>query len=311
MTPMKRTTRVAIGTCRELPEPDPDEALLTGALAAAGVRAQLLAWDDPAGVVGHGRLGGCGTEAGRSDCGGFDLCLLRSTWNYYEQPEAFLGWVSRVEAATRLRNPGELVRWNLHKRYLLELERAGVSIVPTDLVLRGGDARLEEIVRRRGWGAVVIKPAIGAASFGTRRFGADERAAAADYLVELSGERDVLIQPFLGSTLDRGELAIVWMDGMLTHAVCKQPRFAGGQERVSDAAPIGEAEREVAERAIEYVRSEVCADLLYGRVDVMWNERGGACVSEVELIEPSLFLSQHPPALDRLVAAVRRLSPPK
>ena len=35
---------VALLTCRELPEPDPDEEPLLEALSAAGLRAELLPW---------------------------------------------------------------------------------------------------------------------------------------------------------------------------------------------------------------------------------------------------------------------------
>jgi hypothetical protein len=46
--------------------------------------------------------------------------------------------------------------------------------------------------------------------------------------------------------------------------------------------------------------------LLYARVDVMPGPDGAPRVSELELVEPSLFLVQHPPALERLVEALVR-----
>ncbi|MCA8958842.1 MAG: hypothetical protein KDC87_22380, partial [Planctomycetes bacterium] len=102
--------RVALVTCAELPEPDPDEELLLGALRAAGCAAELLAWDDEA-----------------ADPGAFALCVLRSTWNYHLHPERFLAWVEATGAATRLWNPAAVVRTNAHKGYLLGLEARGVA----------------------------------------------------------------------------------------------------------------------------------------------------------------------------------------
>src|ERR1700693_2131330 len=97
----KQMTKVALVTCAELPEPDPDEALLVDALRQAGLGAELLAWDDPS-----------------ANPAAFDLCVLRSCWNYYEDPQAFLAWIATTAAATKLQNPENVVRWNLHKRYL-------------------------------------------------------------------------------------------------------------------------------------------------------------------------------------------------
>ena len=80
--------RVALVTCAVLPEPDPDEDLLLEALRAAGVEARMLAWDDP-----------------RGDPAALDLCVLRSTWNYYRDATAFRAWIDRAAAATRVLNP--------------------------------------------------------------------------------------------------------------------------------------------------------------------------------------------------------------
>lgn len=56
------------------------------------------------------------------------------------------------------------MRLNLHKGYLLELEKAGVPVVPTCLVRRGEPASLAGILAGRGWSGAVIKPAISNAS---------------------------------------------------------------------------------------------------------------------------------------------------
>jgi hypothetical protein len=107
-------TRVALVTCQQLPEPDPDQQPLLNAIRAAGMESSMLAWDDP-----------------QADPAAFDLCILRSAWNYYEDPEGFVKWVDRAASVSRLVNPVAIIHWNLHKRYLRELENAGVPIIPT------------------------------------------------------------------------------------------------------------------------------------------------------------------------------------
>src|SRR6185436_2769165 len=91
-----------------LPDLDPDDRPLRDALGAAAV-----AWDDPA-----------------VDWEAFELVVLRSPWDYTARREAFVAWADRV-GADRLVNPPEVVRWNTDKRYLSELDAAGLPVVPT------------------------------------------------------------------------------------------------------------------------------------------------------------------------------------
>jgi hypothetical protein len=96
----------------------------------------------------------------------------------------------------------------------------------------------------------------------------------------------------------------VCIDGQLSHAVRKSPRFVGQNEQVSEAVPIERDEAALAEQLLE-----LYPDLLYARVDLAPGFDGRPCLMELELVEPSLFLRQHPPALDRLCAALaQRLS---
>jgi len=100
------------------------------------------------------------------------------------------------------------------------------------------------------------------------------------------------------------ERSLVWIDGELTHAIRKSPRFAGGSESVSDEQPIAPDERALAERVL----APLSGELLYARVDVVRDDDAGGAprLMELELIEPSLFLRQCPRALDRLASAIVR-----
>jgi hypothetical protein len=281
-----RALDVALASCRELPEPDPDAAPLARALAAAGIDAEVLAWDD-----------------GEANWSRARVTVLRSTWDYPSRRDAFLDWAERVSTVSRLWNPLAVVRWNTYKGYLLELEGRGVPVVPTVLLPSGTNATLREIRAERAWEDVVVKPVVSAASFRTRRFGAGRLEAGETHLQELLAERDVLVQRYLPSVEDYGERALVWIDGELTHAVRKTPRFEGEDESVStDAVPIAPAEAALARRAIDAVG----APLLYARVDVAPGPEGEPVLMELELVEPSSFFPQCPPALERFVGGLRR-----
>lgn len=280
--------RVAIATCRTKPEPDPDEEPLLAALRARGAAAEMLAWDDPA----------------QPDPARYEQVILRSPWNYFLEPERYLDWTRRVAAATRLRNGLAVTEWNLHKRYLHDLERAGLPIVPTVLVPSGPAPDLDALAGARGWSEVVVKPAISAASFRTKRFRAADFPAAQAFLRSLCAHRDALVQPAWPGFDDPGERAHVWIAGEHTHCVRKQPRFAGQDESVSGALAPDAAERALMHRALAALPAAVRDGLLYARLDLVPDADGAPRISEFELIEPSLFLIQHPPALERLADAI-------
>lgn len=276
-----------IATCRPLPEPDPDEEPLLAALAARGVRARMAAWSDPG-----------------EDWSAPVATVVRSTWDYLHQPEAFLAWIERAARAAPLWNPPAVLRWNAHKFYLRELAGRGIPIVPTAFLERGARTTLAEVLERHGWDDAVVKPAISAASFGTVRVRTrvpEERARGEAHLAALLAERDVLVQRYAPAVATSGERALVWIDGALTHAVRKSPRFSDGEESVS-VASVAEDERALALALLEPFRHE----LVYARVDLVRDERGAPQLMELELLEPSLFLVQHPPALARLADALAR-----
>ena len=275
---------VAIASCQVLPEPDRDQAPLLDALRAAGLRAEVLAWDDAAADFSSARL-----------------TLLRSTWNYAERPEHFTDWLTRAASASALWNPLPVVRWNLHKRYLLDLARAGVPVTPTHLVPRGSAERLADVAAARGWGDVVVKPAVSAGSRLTLRTGATTGPGEA-HLRALVGREDALVQPYLPAVEGHGERALVFIDGELTHAVRKAPRFAGDDESISGPFVVSDDEAALARAVL----AAAPAPVLYARVDIAPGPDGRPMLMELELIEPSLFFDCGPQALDRLVNAIGR-----
>ncbi|MEO0629094.1 MAG: hypothetical protein AAFY46_00005, partial [Planctomycetota bacterium] len=135
---MPTQTRVAIATCVTLPEPDPDQQLMLDALTGAGLDASLAAWDDTS-----------------VEWASYDLAVIRSTWNYHEHLDEFKTWLDRASESTLLINPAPIVRWNLHKGYLRELEQAGLPIVPTAFVDAHQPADLPSILNDRDWSDIV------------------------------------------------------------------------------------------------------------------------------------------------------------
>ncbi len=279
--------RVGIVTCEVLPEADPDQELLLGALREAGHAAELLAWN------------------GDGDPGAFDVSIVRSTWDYYHDPEAFRAWIERAGRATRLLNPPGVLLWNMEKGYLRKLEAAGVAIVPTAWCGRGESMDLAGQMDAREWDEVVVKPRVSAASWRTRRFVRERAGDGQRFLDELAADRDAMVQVFLRSVEREGseERSLVWIDGELTHVIRKSARFDDEEERVSAGLEATDDERALCERVLNAMPFDP-GDLLYARVDVMEDDAGRTVLSELELLEPSLFLLQSRAALERLVAGI-------
>lgn len=280
-----------IATCRPLPEPDPDEQLLLSACRAAGIAADMVPWHEAA-------LWRAGHPASQTPV------LIRSTWDYIHRLPEFEHWLQHVAEQAPLWNPLDIVRHNLHKKYLLSLSERGVPTTPTLWVTQGDKQSLTDLLAAVGWADVVIKPAVGAGSFDTHRGKVGDTVTETQWRASVA-MRDMLIQPYLASVEGEGERALVWIDGEFTHAVRKTPRFATDVEQVSPALPISAEERVLGEAALQAV-APLGSSLLYARVDVARDDQGQWRVMELELIEPSLFLAQYPPALQRLVAALQR-----
>lgn len=283
----ERPMKVALATCTKLPEADVDEALLVRALEDRGVSVRLLPWDDTSAEAADG-----------------EPVVIRSTWNYHRHVDAFLAWVERTGNKTRLFNPPHVVRANARKTYLRELEQDGIDVVPTEFVARGEPRRVANVMHDRGWQSIVIKPVVSAASFRTQRFDGSQTTEAQQFLDGLTAERDAMVQRWMPSVETYGERSIMWIDGELTHAIRKSPRFGGGSESVSSEVPIAPEERAFAEKVL----SPLASELLYARVDVVRDEDGVLRLMELELIEPSLFLKQCPRALGRLTDGIVRRS---
>jgi len=277
--------RIAIATCAHYDREMVDDELLAVALRERGCEAQAVVWDEPA-----------------VDWSRFALCLIRSTWDYHDKHDEFLRWTRQVEAAAGLHNPAALVAWNSDKTYLRELAEGGVPIVPTAWAEREAEVDLDEVLRSRGWDEAVVKPIVDLGAHNLRRARAGEGAQALHLTLGRSAE--AMIQPFLPSLESAGELSLIYIDGELTHAVRK--RAAPGDFRVQsiwggtvERAEPGAAEVGLAEQAL----AQLDEPPLYARVDIVAGRDGDLCLMELELIEPNLYLTEHPPAAATLAEA--------
>jgi glutathione synthase/RimK-type ligase-like ATP-grasp enzyme len=285
----EKTGRVALATSAQLAELWAGDRLFLDELRRRGFRAAPVVWDDEA-----------------VDWREYDLVVIRSCWDYHLKVDRFRRWLERLEAASvPVVNAPGLVRWNMHKGYLLDVARAGGRIPPTRVVAKGAHGSLRDELTRAGWHAVVIKPAISASGHSTRLVESipddgDERA----YAAMLAGG-DVLLQAYVPEVRKHGEWSLVFFAGRYSHAALK--RAAEGEFRVhiewGGTVETAEPPPRLVQQAQALVSALGLAAATYARVDGTEVE-GDLVVMELELIEPELFFDRHPEATARLADAL-------
>ncbi len=286
--------RIALATQAELPASEVDDAPLHRALIRRGAHLDRPTWDDPA-----------------VDWGAFDAVLIRTTWDYAARRDRFVAWAEEVAARTALFNPVEVVRWNTDKRYLRDLQRAGVPIAPTVWLAPGPSPDVGALLAERGWTRGFLKPVFGQTARETLRFDASPAglAAARAHLDRLLPREGFMLQPYLSAVEREGEHSAIFVDGALTHVVQKIPVPGdyrvmddfGATDRRATLDPDGHAVCRAALAAVP-----AAAPLLYARVDLLRDDRGRWVLTELELVEPSLFFRHGPHAADALAASLMR-----
>lgn len=270
--------------------PDPEIHLLVVALEQQSIDVVISPWDD--------------STAWAS----VPLVVVRSPWDYSDAHKDFLSWARGVAAVTRMVNPLEVLEWNSHKSYLLDLAAAGVRTVTTTLVHQRASAAEQADALQLYPGEIVIKPAVSVGAIGALRAASDSPDAAS-HLAELASSGDVLVQPLATSVLDDGESSLIYFGGQFSHAIRKSP--AAGDYRVQEHlggrvvahTPTGD---EFAVAAATLAAAP--AATAYARVDLVQVD-GSAAVMELEAIEPQLFLDHDADAASRFATHIASLLP--
>ena len=276
--------RVALITGAEMAKPDPESHLLIHELGVLGITSELISW------------------RASLDWSLFDLVVIRTPWNYFLHLEEFLSWVEDVEQVTRVLNSSRILRWNSHKKYLKELSSFGVPTVPTLWISK--NQQCDDLIDSIEWPMVVVKPAVSIGAIGALK-GHSKDNHVKQHLEEEVKKGDVMIQPFLESVADFGELSLIYFNGVYSHSILKKPQK--GDYRVQDAYggtnTLFEPEIE-AQKIGDQVLSYLPDFSLYARVDLV-KYQNQWLLMELEAIEPELFLPIAPQASVRLAKAIQ------
>jgi len=279
---------IAFVTSAAHPDLTPDDQLAVVQLEQRSARVTSAIWNDPS-----------------ADWTDFDAIIIRSTWDYHHRAEEFRSWIDALDAAgAPLWNPPALLRWNMEKTYLRDLERAGIPIVPTEWLEQGTKPDLGGLLAERGWADAVVKPVISAAASRTWRVSHSTALEVGERLTESLDAGDVMVQPFVREIQTRGEWSLMFIGGDFSHAVRKMP--TEGDFRVQTGfggRSITDDPGDEVVRAAQRVLNAAPSPWLYARVDGIETEAGFVLL-ELEMLEPSLFFSHTESGAARFADAI-------
>ena len=294
-------TDITLLTCRAYYKPDNvtpyiqnillEQELLKSAFEAQGLKVDITYWDNPTYEWQETKS-----------------VLFRTIWDYFERFNEFWVWLEQVKTKTRLINSYELIKWNIDKHYLKDISSWGIETVPTYFADKGCNMKLHEIAKRNQWKDLVIKPAISASAFKTYKILANEIQANEKLFNSLVQERNMLVQPYFETITQLGEASLMVFDGKFTHAILKKAQ--PGDFRVQDDfggtvhnyIPT-KAEINFAEKVFETCKTKP----VYGRVDIVWDNDKNFYLSELEIIEPELWIRNYPKCAEKIAEAVDKI----
>lgn len=265
-----------------------EDRLVREALESRGLSVHRTHWDDP-----------------EYDWSSTQYALFRTTWDYFERYPEFSAWMAHAEKHTRLINPPDIIRWNLDKRYLLDLEERHVHLPPTRAIQKNTTSSLLELILASGWEECILKPVISGAARHTYRITPANAAQHEDIFRRLIAEEHLLLQEFQHHILSEGELSLMVFGGEYSHAVRKRARK--GDFRVQDDHGGTVHAHTTTPEEIRFAVAAVAAcprPPCYARVDIVKDNTGQLSLVELELVEPELWLREDARAARRLADAV-------
>ncbi|WP_299114135.1 hypothetical protein [uncultured Winogradskyella sp.] len=266
-----------------------EDALVANTLGQLGLNVVRLAWNNP-----------------YFDWSSTKAVLFRTTWDYFDNFGKFSTWLNKVSKVTTLINSEALIRWNIDKHYLLDLQQNNVHIAETLFIERGSPKSLKDLHNDTGWKETVLKPCVSGSARHTYKLNLETIAKHETIFKDLIAEETMMLQPFQHRIISEGEVSIMVFNGQFTHAILKKAK--AGDFRVQDDFGGSVHDYSPTEAEIEFAVNTVnaCAELpLYARVDIFNDNMSKIALAELELIEPELWFRKHPKAALILAEAIK------
>ena len=279
-------------TCQDLPELCEDDSLLIDELKKQKIDFKIIPWN---------------TKEAQTN-----PMVIRTPWDYQMDSQGFFDYLNEHEKSGQvLLNPLEVVRWNISKEYLVELQHKKAPVVPTLLFQKGNNVPAIREFHELPWEKLVIKPEIGASGFETIVCHRDEVGKYGDIINSIYSRCGIIVQPFCEEITSFGEVSYIYYkeksgNPFFSHCLLKKAKK--GEFRIQDdhggtVHPIDKSSDflECAEKCLDLIPFE---NWLYARVDMLYY-KGKAVVGEIEMIEPELFFRMNKDGAQNFIQALK------
>ena len=234
----------------------------------------------------------------------YDAVIVRSTWDYQNDSEKFIGVLEKINNVSHLENDLDLMKWNMNKNYLFDLEQKGIKIVDTIWEKNFNTNLAHEYFEKLDTDEIIIKPNISANADNTFRLTREKLNKNLEQLEKIFAVREFMVQPFLKNIIDEGEYSLFYFNGQFSHSVLKKPKendFRVQEEHGGNIQPFKVASELIL--IAENIIKKLSTIPLYGRVDLVRDNQNQFALIELELIEPSLYLNKDDQSSLRFVKA--------
>jgi glutathione synthase/RimK-type ligase-like ATP-grasp enzyme len=289
--------RIAFLTCAEMPDMLPYDMEVISRLNNRNIYTSILIWDD----IDFSDI---------KFISNFDVVIIRSIWDYYKKTDFFLLLLDYLnKSKVKVLNPLDVVRWNMDKRYLQELNNEGFDIIPTIFDYSNNPDSFEEAISL-GWKKMIIKPMVSAGSYHTFVIDETEIVRFNSIINEFYINRPYMLQEFIPE-ISKGEISTIILSDLvnenpkeISYSVTKVPKEGdyrvqfnyGGVYSLGDVDPV-------IKNISEKITGRFNNKLLYQRLDGLWRN-GKFLIMEIELIEPDLYLNYSDEALSFWVECI-------
>lgn len=238
----------------------------------------------------------------------FELVILKSPWDYFEQIDNFYAWLNKlVGLGVRLLNPPATIKWNSDKHYLNEIDEAGLPVIPSIFLEKNEFPDIAVYFERLKTNKIIIKPCVSAGSVNTFKVAQEEASEWNSKLKELLKNEAFIVQPFVDEIQTDGEYSFLFFNGKFSHHVLKKAKEGDFRVQSSYGGSIHtpEMSSDLIDQAQQY-SDKFAKDCLYARVDGIIRN-GKFSLMELELIEPFLFLAQNENSYQNYYSAIKDL----
>lgn len=248
-----------------------EDKLLLDALTNKGLNVTRTNWDNP-----------------NFNWNETKYALFRTTWDYFDRFDEFFNWFEVTKSKTNFIHHPEIIKWNIDKHYFKDLNKWGIPTIETFYIKKNSGESLKNYTHHH---SIVLKPCISGAGKDTYKIDLEDYKLHESLFNELLSKQDMMIQPFQ-KNIDLGEISFMFFGNHFSHATLKKAKK--GDFRVQDdfggTVEVYSPKNEELNFAKQVVSKLQIDQLVYARVDVIRNNEDELVISELELIEPEIWL---------------------